>query len=94
MPTSAGATTDDVVDLIQYWLLLQNERYAMIVVMPVGRDNGLRNLVDRLDYATIKQLSSDLKLRTVELSFPKFDVETTSTVHKEFAEVGLAQIRN
>lgn len=66
----------------------------MLVVMPAERDNGLKNLVDRLDYATIKQLSSDLKLRTVDLSLPKFNVETTSTVHKEFAEVGLPQIRN
>ena len=66
----------------------------MLVVMPVERDNGLRSLVGRLDYATIKQLSSDLKMRTVELSLPKFNVDTTSTVHKEFAEVGLPQIRN
>lgn len=64
----------------------------MVVVMP--RDNGLKNLVDQLDYATMKHLSSDLKLRTLELSLPKFSVETTSTVHKEFAEVGLPQIRN
>lgn len=76
------------------YLFLQNERYAMLVVMPSERDNGLRGLVDRLDYGTLKQLSAELKLQTVDLSLPKFSVETTSTVHKEFAEVGLPQIRN
>lgn len=66
----------------------------MLIVMPVERDNGLKDLVQRLDVATIKQLSSDLKLRTVDLMLPKFNVETTSSIHKEISEVGLPQIRN
>lgn len=70
-------------------MLLQNQRYAMLIVEPAVRENGLKALVSQLDSTDLGELSSNLKLQTVELSLPKFSVETTSSIHKELKQVYL-----
>lgn len=64
----------------------ENERYALLIVVPDSVD-GLKDLIKQLNINTISEISQQLESDPIELSLPKFHVETTSRAEKAMGKV-------
>lgn len=70
---------------------LQNERYSFLVLLPDSRD-GLKSMLDNLTPNTIPDVISKLQEESIDISIPKFSIDTTGGVEKNLAKNGLASI--
>lgn len=70
---------------------MQNERYSFLVLLPNTRD-GLKALVDGLTPEAIPDVISKLQEESIEISIPKFSIDTTGGIEKNLAKNGLASI--
>lgn len=73
------------------FLLPQNERYSFLVLLPDTRD-GLKSLLDDVSPNTIPDVISQLEEESIDVSIPKFSIDTTAGVEKNLAKNGLASI--
>lgn len=62
-----------------------------MVLLPDTRD-GLKALLDDLTPNTIPEIVSQLEEESIEISIPKFSIDTTGGVEKNLAKNGLASI--
>lgn len=63
----------------------------MLVIAPKSRD-GLKKLTNDLDGNILRGITSELREEFIEVSLPKFHVETTQGSEKILAKAGLASI--
>lgn len=61
------------------------------MLLPDSRD-GLKALIDDLSPNTIPEIISQLEEESIDISIPKFAVDTTGGVEKNLAKNGLASI--
>lgn len=71
--------------------IFQNERYSMLVVFPNERD-GLKALINEITPTSFNEITSKLEEELIDVSLPKFEVETTSGAEKVLAKEGLASL--
>lgn len=62
-----------------------------MIIVPNERD-GLKQLIKTIDSNTIGEILENMNEELIELSIPKFNIETTSGAEKSFARTGLAGI--
>lgn len=62
-----------------------------MVLLPDTRD-GLKTLLDELTPNTIPEIISKLEEESIDISIPKFSIDTTGGVEKNVAKNGLASI--
>lgn len=63
----------------------------MLVIMPKSRD-GLRRLIADLTSNCLHEITAKLSYELIDVSLPKFQVETTSGAEKTLAKEGLASL--
>jgi len=68
-----------------------NERYSFLVLLPDTRD-GLNAMLADLSPNLIPEIVSQLEEESIDISIPKFAVDTTAGVEKNLARNGLASI--
>lgn len=73
------------------FLWLQNNRYSMLVIAPKSRE-GLKKLINDLDENILRGITTQLREQFIEVSLPRFHVETTHGSEKVLAKAGLAPI--
>lgn len=66
----------------------QNENISMIVILP-STENNITDLVEELDYTTCQFYLNSLIKVEVNLSLPKFKVETTYDVGSSLKKMGM-----
>jgi serpin B len=64
----------------------ENERYALLMVMP-NKIEGLTKLMADFTIDTLTKVCAQLEMESVQLRMPKFTVETTGRVEKALAKV-------
>lgn len=83
----------DVSDFLIDWLRdkhiychysLQNDRYTLLIIVPNSR-SGLAALQNEITADTVRETSAQLSARSVELSVPKFNIETTGGIEQILA---------
>lgn len=70
---------------------IQNNRYALLVVLPVKQD-GLSSLLTEFNPTTLISIVSELSEVIVDISFPKFNFDAVSGAEKSLSKSGLAKI--
>ncbi|KAG4070245.1 hypothetical protein HA402_003935 [Bradysia odoriphaga] len=68
-----------------------NERYSFLVLLPNTRD-GLKALLDDLSTDVIPDVIAQLQEESIDISIPKFSIDTTGGIEKNLAKNGLASI--
>ncbi|XP_037049152.1 serpin I2 [Bradysia coprophila] len=68
-----------------------NERYSFLVLLPNTRD-GLKTLLDDLSTDAIPDVIAQLQEESIDISIPKFSIDTTGGIEKNLAKNGLASI--
>jgi len=68
-----------------------NERYSFMVLLPDTRD-GLKVMLNELTPNSIPEIIAQLEEESIDISIPKFAVDTTAGVEKNLAKNGLASI--
>lgn len=63
----------------------------MLVVFPNERD-GLKALINEITPTSFNEITSKLEEELIDVSLPKFEVETTSGAEKVLAKEGLASL--
>lgn len=63
----------------------------MLVIMPKSRD-GLRRLIAEMTSNCLHEITAKLSYELIDVSLPKFQVETTSGAEKTLAKEGLASL--
>lgn len=63
----------------------------MLVVYPNARD-GLKSLINELSSTSLNEITAKLEEELMDVSLPKFEVETTSGAEKTLAKEGLASL--
>lgn len=74
-----------------FFCLFQNIRYSMLVLMPKNPD-GLKKLIQEFNSNTLNEITNDLQEELINISLPKFEVQTTSGAEKILAKEGLASL--
>ncbi|XP_063708944.1 serpin B4-like [Culicoides brevitarsis] len=69
----------------------ENERYALLVVMPKSH-SGIASFVKQYTLSTLEQIDREMKEEHVHLALPKFKVETTGRAEKPFAKSGITSL--
>lgn len=69
----------------------QNIRYSMLVLMPQNPE-GLKNLINEFNTNSLNEISNELEEELINISLPKFEVQTTSGAEKVLAKEGLASL--
>ncbi|XP_060605508.1 leukocyte elastase inhibitor-like [Ruditapes philippinarum] len=72
-------------------LKYENTHIAMLVVLPNETD-GLPKLESEMDLKTLKELISKLSTKDVEVSLPKFKMETTTQLKPLLSKLGMVDI--
>lgn len=68
-----------------------NERYSFLVLLPNTRD-GLKAMIDDLSADILPDIISKLEEESIDISIPKFSIDTTGGIEKNLAKNGLASI--
>lgn len=63
----------------------------MLVVLPKSRD-GLKKLIGDLSSSSLNEIANQLEEQLIDVSLPKFEVESTSGAEKILAKEGLASL--
>lgn len=63
----------------------------MLVIYPTARD-GIKDLINNISSTSLNEVVSQLEEELIEVSLPKFEVETTSGAEKILAKEGLASL--
>lgn len=74
-----------------FHFLTQNERYSFLILLPNER-NGLQAMIDELSPTTVPDVISHLEEESIDISIPKFSIDTTGGIEKNLAKNGLASI--
>lgn len=67
-----------------FYSIRQNARYSLLVIVPNSR-SGLAALQSELTAETVRDTCAQLSARSVDLSMPKFNIETTGGIEKLLA---------
>jgi serine protease inhibitor len=78
----------DSLDVEAIELPYENERYALLMVMP-NKVEGLTKLMSEFTFETLAKVCAQLELESVQLRMPKFTVESTGRVEKALAKVSV-----
>lgn len=70
---------------------MQNERYSLLLIVPDSRD-GLKKLIANFDANCLADITAKLTEESIDISLPKFHIDTTSGAEKSLAKAGLASI--
>jgi len=68
-----------------------NERYSFMVLLPDARE-GLKAMLDEISPNTIPEIISQFEEESIDVSIPKFAIDTTGGIEKSLAKNGLASI--
>lgn len=68
------------------YYLLQNPNFSMIIILPDEKD-GLKEVERQLETMTLKNIRSRGKWEMVQLSLPKFKIESTIKMNSILQEV-------
>lgn len=63
----------------------------MLVIVP-KKSEGLKQLIADLTASTLSDIASQLSYELIDISLPKFEIETTSGAEKVLAKEGLASL--
>lgn len=69
----------------------QNERYSLLLIVPDARD-GLKQLIGNFDATCLSDIAGKLTEEALDISIPKFHIDTTGGAEKSLAKAGLASI--
>ncbi|KAJ6641694.1 Plasma serine protease inhibitor [Pseudolycoriella hygida] len=69
----------------------KNERYSFTILLPNKRD-GLKGMIENLSANTIPDIISEFEEESIDISIPKFSIDTTAGVEKNLVKNGLASI--
>lgn len=70
---------------------LQNDRYALLVVLP-NAHNGLSALLANFDSSTLPTIVDHLSEETIDISLPKFNIDSISGAEKSLCQAGLQKM--
>lgn len=71
--------------------MFKNIRYSMLVLVPKGVD-GLKKLISDFNANTLNEITEELSEELIDVSLPKFEVQTTGGAEKVLGKEGLASI--
>lgn len=74
------------VDVVE--LPYENDRYALMLVLPKTNE-GLKEFIKQLNGNTMNDIISNLEPTAIELSLPKFRLESTSRAEKALGKVNI-----
>ncbi|CAO1413034.1 unnamed protein product [Diamesa tonsa] len=77
------------VDVVE--LPYENDRYALMLVLPKTNE-GLKDFIKQLKDNTMNDIISSLEPTAIELSLPKFRLESTSRAEKALGKLGLTTL--
>lgn len=63
----------------------------MLVIFPSGRD-GIKDFINDISSSTLNEIISQLEEELIDVSLPRFEVDTTSGAEKILAKEGLASL--
>lgn len=63
----------------------------MLVIFPNARD-GLKDVINNISSTSLNEITSQLEEQLIDVSLPRFEVETTSGAEKILAKEGLASL--
>lgn len=63
----------------------------MLVLLPQSPD-GLKKLINEFNANSLNEITNDLEEELINISLPKFEVETTGSAEKILAKEGLASL--
>lgn len=73
--------------------LFQNERYSMLVIVPNGKNEAdLVQLVRGLNRNFLSEINNQMEELNVEVSLPKFRIETTSQAKESLIKDGIKSL--
>jgi serpin B len=72
-------------------LPFQNRRIQLVIVLPEQKD-GIKNLEEKLVSTSLTQLTKNLYKNVIDLSLPKFKLETSMDLNEILSEIGLKNI--
>lgn len=67
-------------------LPFQNRRIQLVIVLPEQKD-GIKNLEEKLVSTSLTQLTKNLYKNVIDLSLPKFKLETSMDLNEILSEV-------
>lgn len=70
---------------------MQNQKYAMMIVLPNDTE-GLRPLIEKLQPEDIKKAKSLIQKKKLRLIMPKFQVDETSRSEAMLKSIGLSKL--
>uniref|UniRef100_A0AAG5CVX5 Serpin domain-containing protein n=1 Tax=Anopheles atroparvus TaxID=41427 RepID=A0AAG5CVX5_ANOAO len=83
-----GVGKDDQLDAKFIELPYNNSRYALLLMVPNTKD-GLKELIKNFTPDTLSAVQKSLVQMPVQISIPKFRIDTTSRAEKALAKLGL-----
>lgn len=66
----------------------------MMIIVPSEPSISLSEMIDGFEEDFLDQIAAELKPKTVELSLPKFNIESTRRTENEFTKVRLDLLGN
>ncbi|XP_058129544.1 serine protease inhibitor 88Ea [Anopheles ziemanni] len=83
-----GVGKDDQLDAKFIELPYNNSRYSLLLMVPNTKD-GLKELIKNFNPDTLSTVQKSLVQMPVQISIPKFRIDTTSRAEKSLAKLGL-----
>lgn len=74
-----------------FFTVLQNERYSLLILLPNAR-GGLKNMLNEFSVLSLPDIVDQLEEESIDLSLPKFSIDTTCGAEKILAKAGLATV--
>lgn len=70
---------------------MQNTRYTLLVMVP-NRSEGLKDLIKNFNSDSLSSAQKSLVQKSVQITLPKFHIDTTSRAEKALAKVEVPTI--
>lgn len=65
----------------------ENERYSLLIVMPLKGEGGIKTLMKKFNESTLYEIDQHLQEQYIKLEIPQFKQETTSRAEKSLIKV-------